>query len=220
MGKKGLVCGVGVNDADYPTAKEGIVDGKRVTTWRCPYYTRWCAMLRRCYSKERLQAFPTYIGCSVCEEWLTFSNFRKWMASQNWEDRHLDKDFLIEGNKVYGPDTCVFLPGQVNGFILTSKAIRGKYPLGVAYRKKSGDMVNELARPYRAIISNKAGVQISLGAYSTPRQAHRKFLEEKLNLLKLYIEDYKDDPLVSKGLERIENKIQYHLDNNLELTEF
>ena len=90
---KRLVFGVGINDSDYEVYKYETINGKRKATWKCPYYERWVSMLRRCYSPRSLEKYPTYKGCTVCEEWLTFSTFKKWMENQEWEDRHLDKDF-------------------------------------------------------------------------------------------------------------------------------
>ena len=66
-GNRSLICGVGVNDANYATS------GKRM----CPFYRRWINMLERCYSEKFQEKNPTYRGCSVCEEWLTFSNFKR-----------------------------------------------------------------------------------------------------------------------------------------------
>ena len=105
-----LVYGVGINDAEYVVVKReevGNVDGKRKrkTVWRCPFYKTWSSMLRRCYSTKYQERCPTYMGCSVSEEWHTFSVFRNWMESQDWQDTQLDKDLLVEGNKVYSPET-------------------------------------------------------------------------------------------------------------------
>lgn len=220
MAKGGLVYGVGVNDADYYVTKESVVDGKRVTIWRCPYYIRWCAMLGRCYSKKYHERQPTYKGCTVCEEWKYFSNFREWMEQRNWQDRDLDKDFLSEGNKIYGPDTCVFIPSKMNAFIIASSRAKGLYPIGVRYMNKSKGMINERAKPYRSVIRDQIGGRINLGCYSTPEEAHQRYLVEKLKQCMDYIEEFKDEPLTIKGLTRIYNKIQYHIDNNLELTSF
>lgn len=77
------VCGVGINDADYVVGKyESWYEGgkrKLKTLWQCPYYVKWHAMLNRCYNARYHKNKPTYIGCYVCEEWLTFSNFKAWM---------------------------------------------------------------------------------------------------------------------------------------------
>lgn len=84
--KPKLVYGVGINDADYPTTQREKVNGEWKITWRCLYYDRWVSMLTRCYSSKCHEKQPTYKGCSVCDEWLTFSNFRKWMEQQTGRD--------------------------------------------------------------------------------------------------------------------------------------
>ena len=217
---KGLVYGVGINDADYEVKKSKKVNGKWKTVWWCPYYDKWISMLSRCYSKKYQERQPTYKGCSVCEEWLTFSNFKTWMEQQDWEGRCLDKDFLIEGNKVYSPTTCVYLPSKLNTFIITRGNDRGIYPLGVYYMKKSKKMINEHSKPYRSVISDQFGKRIHLGMYSTPDAAHQSYLNAKLKQCGKYLEQFKNKPKITKGLTRIKNKIQYHIDNNLELTSF
>ena len=60
--KNKLVCGVGVNDAVYPTQK--YENGKRV--WICPYYQKWKSMLERCYRTKYLARRPTYIYRLFC----------------------------------------------------------------------------------------------------------------------------------------------------------
>ena len=83
-----LVFGIGVNNADYVVQKwetVGYVDGKRKRklVWECPFYRTWKNMLMRCYSTKFQERRPTYKGCSVSEEWKTFSNFRAWMEKQD-----------------------------------------------------------------------------------------------------------------------------------------
>lgn len=155
--------GVGINDADYEVKKSKKMNGKWKIVWMCPYYDRWTSMLSRCYSKKLQETHPTYKGCSVCDEWLRFSNFKKWMEEQNWEGRQLDKDFLFENNKVYSPSTCLFIPNKLNSFIITSGKARGEYPLGVHYMKKARDMINEHSNPYQSQVSDQKGKIIYLG---------------------------------------------------------
>ena len=109
-----LVYGVGINDADYDVAineyytnDEGVKGERRI--WTCPYYSRWMNMLTRCYSDKFQEGNPTYKGCYVAEEWKTFSNFKEWMVTQEWEGLELDKDILFVGNREYGPEKCVFV---------------------------------------------------------------------------------------------------------------
>lgn len=127
--KNKLVYGVGVNDADYVVQKFeriGYEAGKIKLNlvWVCPYYSIWMAMLKRCYSAKYQESRPTYTGCTVATEWLTFSNFKSWMEKQDWQNKHLDKDLLFEGNKVYNSDTCMFVTQLVNSFINNGGAIR------------------------------------------------------------------------------------------------
>lgn len=106
--KRGLIFGVGVNDADYATQQKV---SKVVSV--CPYYRKWSNMLERCYSKAYQSKQPTYIGCCVCAEWLTFSNFKSWMEAQDWQGKEIDKDIVGNG-KLYSPENCVFVEKRVN----------------------------------------------------------------------------------------------------------
>lgn len=141
MKEANLVYGVGVNDANYkltirePTGTLNKDSTKKYKiVWRCPYYVKWFGMLKRCYSKKFKTSNPTYKGCSVCLEWLTFSNFKTWVKSQgasDWDILQLDKDLLVEGNKVYSPTTCVLVSSRINTFILDSAGSRSLLSLGV-----------------------------------------------------------------------------------------
>lgn len=100
LSKRRLIYGAGINDADYQTQVVGYVEGKRCSIWRCPYYVKWKSMLKRAYCQKFHKKEPTYTNCKVCEEWLLFSNFKAWVDKQSnrdWEDKHLDKDFIVVG---------------------------------------------------------------------------------------------------------------------------
>jgi len=154
MGK--LVLGIGVNDAGY-TVKPTI-GGRRTV---CPIYHSWKNMLERCYSATYQGRYPTYIDCSVVEEWHSFSTFKKWMDTQDWKGKQLDKDILVEGNKVYGPDACVFVDSKTNKLLTDSGAARGDLPIGVT---RSGEGYQAQCR--------KDGRLIYLGTYQHSRKAH------------------------------------------------
>ena len=108
---------VGVNDSTTPLSIKKRVNNKTVTLWRCPYYTRWVQMLTRCYSITSRSNRPTYNDVTCCEEWLTFSKFKSWMESQDWEDKELDKDLRVYQNKTYSPETCCFVSQDINSFL-------------------------------------------------------------------------------------------------------
>jgi hypothetical protein len=77
-------------------------------------YDYWRGMIRRCYSEKYHITHPTYRNCTVCDEWKCYDNFKEWFKINYYEIHNestaLDKDILIKGNKVYSPDTCVFVP--------------------------------------------------------------------------------------------------------------
>jgi hypothetical protein len=126
-----LVQGIGINDAVYNV---NIFKNKKII-WTCPFYRKWSHMLQRCYSVNCHKKQPTYVGCSVCPEWRYFSKFRIWMELQNWKGMELDKDLLVKGNKVYGPDTCCFLPKTINGIFHSGKKKKNLHlPEGVSLR--------------------------------------------------------------------------------------
>uniref|UniRef100_UPI0040480E0A hypothetical protein n=1 Tax=Rheinheimera sp. TaxID=1869214 RepID=UPI0040480E0A len=80
-------------------------------------YRRWSSMLARCYSAKYQKKFPSYKGCTVCNEWHDFQVFAEWYEANKPsgnEDFHLDKDDLIAGNKVYSPSTATFLSPREN----------------------------------------------------------------------------------------------------------
>lgn len=143
---------------------------------RCnPFYVKWASLRNRCIGEKFKVKFPTYVGVTCCESWLVYSNFKAWMQTQPWEGMELDKDILVRGNKIYCPEYCRFVPQRINKLLTDSETTRGKWPLGVNYRHKSADMVNELSKPFVAKISSfglKRGCPETLGTFADPLSAH------------------------------------------------
>ncbi len=217
MGRKKLMYGVGINDVKSVT-KYSFENGKYKLVWRCPYYVRWCGVLERCYSKSYQKNQPTYVGCSVCEEWLTFSNFKSWMETQDWEGKQLDKDLLIYQNKVYSPETCCFIPREVNLFLTRREKNRGLYPLGVSYQIKPQKSIVELTKPFLSKISIDSN-DTYLGHFNTPEEAHMMWQKAKIERAEVLKKEQTDTRIIA-GLQRIINKIQNDYDNNLETVDF
>jgi len=71
-------------------------------------------MLERCHSPQMLKKNPTYIGCSVCSEWHDFQVFCEWFYDNYIEGYHLDKDIKVDNNKIYSPETCLFVKAGDN----------------------------------------------------------------------------------------------------------
>ena len=202
MKAKKLVHGIGINDADYVVRRmETIeVNGKRKQrmVWECPYYRVWHNMIQRCYSAKLQDRYPTYIGCTVSEEWLTFSNFRAWMEKQDWECKQLDKDLLFEGNKVYSAETCVFVTGEVNTFTLDRGASRGEWLIGACWDKEKSKFKSQCRNPF-----TKKGEY--LGLFDCELEAHQAWLNRKLELAHLLAAEQTDDRVAKALIERYTN---------------
>ena len=171
VGKQCLVFGVGVNDAWF---KVKIRSGGHQLSDKS--YDAWKSMLRRCYSDKCKKDWPTYRYCTVCEEWLVFSNFDRWFL-QNYKDGfQLDKDILVAGNKLYSPETCLLVPQWLNSFVTGSEAIRGQYPIGVCWHKTLAKYAASCKHP-KSMLGRR-----HLGYFSTPDEAYNAWLDRKLNI--------------------------------------
>ena len=87
--------------------------------------TKWRSMLKRVNDKD---ASKSYKKVRICDEWLNFYNFSKWYDDNYVEEWVLDKD--IKGGLSYSPETCIFIPLELNAAI-TMKPISEEYPVGI-----------------------------------------------------------------------------------------
>lgn len=108
MRKKNKIYGVGFNDY------EGCV---RTNGETLKSYNVWRNMISRCYNtKNSRYIWYGLKGVKVCDEWLLFSNFKKWFDENYIDGYCLDKDIKQKGVdcKVYSPETCLFIPKSEN----------------------------------------------------------------------------------------------------------
>lgn len=175
----GLIHGFGLNDLKNTSSKS---------------YFIWVRMVERCYSGR--PQYEVYKDCSICNEWKNYSKFKEWFESENYIDGYeLDKDILSEGGKIYSPDTCCFIPHEINSLILTSNKSRGEYPIGVSYDKGRNK--------YRASISINNTYKY-IGRYNTPKEAFLAYKQYK----EKYIRDISTNYyLEGKISEKVYNKL-------------
>jgi len=187
MQKTRLVFGIGINDANYVVKPS--INGKLVA---CPFYVAWHGMLMRCYDSRYQAKQPTYIGCSVVPEWHRFMAFRAWMTMLDWQGRQLDKDLLIQGNRVHGPQTCAFISHGLNTFTTDHAAARGDWPIGVYWNKQNGKFMAQCRNPF-------TGKREYLGLFTCPAEAHEAWRKRKHELA-LQIAALHADPRIAAAL--------------------
>lgn len=97
----------------------------------------WTGILRRtvpgyCVS-DKNQSYHN-IEAKMCEEWHNFQNFAEWFYNEPHHDKKgwdLDKDMKVFGSKVYSPETCCFLPKELNNLLFFDHYNKGYERRGV-----------------------------------------------------------------------------------------
>jgi hypothetical protein len=163
----------------------------------CPFYGTWRSMLER-----RLNRYddPTRRDVTVCEEWKSFWAFKEWAETKDWEEKELDKDILIPGNKDYRPDACLVVDHHINALGLRTdpeKPKSGKkYPQGVQLipRKTMPD-------GYRAMIRIDGEYEY-IATFSTVEAASSAYCKKKAKHLRDLAEEQKQEPILKEALLR------------------
>lgn len=130
------ICGIGINDYDGKVTY--VKNGKKKIK---KSYQVWNSMIKRCYSEKLQKRQPTYKGCKVSKEWLSYCNFKKWYDKNYPRELaknikfELDKDLLIFGNLLYSEKTCIFLPKIINSFMTNNQKNNTSGCVGVSVKK-------------------------------------------------------------------------------------
>lgn len=151
-----------------------------------PAYTVWHSIHRRAYSEVYQKGKPTYIDVEVCEEWQKLSNFASWYKDNYREGFQLDKDLIKQGNRIYCPEYCCFLPNEIN-CALSYKSKNG-LPPGVSWRTQSNAYVAQVSR------NTEDGKRktIWLGTFGTVEDAFNAYKPAKESYIKELAEKWKD----------------------------
>ena len=154
------VYNLGVNDADYVIRyrDEG---GKFVT---CPFYMTWMRILKK-VSKSQV---------TICDEWLSFSCFKKWMEGQRYKGHVLDRELKVLGSTHYSPANCLFLTPVIKALLVRKKKNNGQAE-GVHWKERDKVFVSQISRK---------GRRCYLGNYATEAEASDVYREAKATYLK------------------------------------
>lgn len=159
-------------------------------------YTLWNNMINRCYDEKELIKQPTYRECWVEEHFKDYQNFGPWCSKQVGffeKDWCLDKDVIFKGNKMYGEDTCAFVPREINNLFTLRIRKRGDCPLGVHWDNTKDKYVAQV---------NRHGKRDFLGYFDEPLPAFIVYKQAKEDYIKEVAEIWKDkiDPRVYASL--------------------
>lgn len=179
--KKRMLCGVGHNDI--------------ARSYNTDVYKYWSRMIKRCYYDDKNGGNIQYKDCSVCDEWHSLSSFAKWFDEHYVRGWALDKDILVKGNKVYSPQTCCFVPQEINAIFTKREVDRGNLPIGVSNGTGAKGT-------YRATVSMGRRSQKSLGVYGSKEEAFNAYRVAKQARIRDLADKYKGElhPDVYKSL--------------------
>ena len=148
-------------------------------------YKHWSSMLQRGCSPALKEKHPTYKDVTVCEEWHNFQNFAKWYEVnwKPWMDSkwQLDKDILCPECKIYSPETCCFVPNEINIVFIKPSSKKGTYPIGVSKHRNK----------FQVSLSIN-GVSNFLGGFKTPEEAFQVYKTAKEQYVKEVSDRWKD----------------------------
>ena len=172
------IYGVGINDVGHNVHAGSSLE-------RC--YKVWRGMFERCYSERWKRLYPSYANCSVCEDWKLFSRFIEWYNRNYVEGYEIDKDLFSKDSKIYSPQTCVFLPPEINKMLLDNTRKDGR---------KVGAYKSSKNRFVAAINLNKKRVHV--GCFKTEDEAHQAYLKERRKYVQHKAEEYLSKGKISK----------------------
>jgi len=155
------------------------------------WHNHWRAMVERVNVKND-NFHRTYIDVTIYEEWYNYQNFAKWAKENYYEIENLrmelDKDILFKGNKIYSPDTCVFVPQLINALFVKADKSRGDLPIGVYWHERDQE--------YRAQCSyiTETGKRKNkwLGGHNNPEDAYLAYKKFKEYHIKEIADRYKE----------------------------
>lgn len=145
-------------------------------------YKTWNHMLERCYSEKYRKNRPTYKDCKASKEFHNFQNFGEWDNDNYYqiegERMELDKDILVKHNKIYSPETCIYVPQTINLLFTKRQNDRGESVIGTNYHKR-----DKVYQAHCSLINPKTGKTKCeyLGYYDTEIEAFQiyKYYKEK-----------------------------------------
>lgn len=181
----------------YKTSFIDQKDGKKKNT-NC--YTAWVAMRVRVLNEANKLSLKSYEECFVNEHWFDFQHFADFFYGDKFrkDGWHLDKDLLIRGNKEYGPETCCFLPAELNQLIKSGGFSKTGLPSGV-YKRQERE-----AFWYEVNCRTDKSLSGHVGIFKTLEEASNAYIQHKEKWVRACADKY-EGVIDSKALEALRN---------------
>jgi hypothetical protein len=154
----------------------------KVSGVHTPEYRKWKMMFYRCYDSKFKASAETYQGCEVGQAFHRFQNFAEWCNNQAGfkEGFQLDKDILVKGNKIYSPETCVFVPHEINSLLTKADKMRGDLPVGVSWHSRDQVFTVKINTANGAKhVGYFSNVSDAFEAYKVTKEKHIQRVAEK-----------------------------------------
>ncbi len=94
----------------------------------------------------------------------------------------IDKDILNKGNKIYSPETCVFVPQNINSLFVKRDKSRGNDPIGT----------NQLPSGNYEVRCNNGEESDYLGRFDNIYEAFYAYKVHKEKIIKQVADEYKE----------------------------
>lgn len=181
---------------------------KDIKTISAIAHRKWSRILHSCYNTNVLVNVPNYINTTIDYRWRYFSAFQEWFLDNYEEGSVIEKDLLSPlNNKIYSPETCVFVSGTLNGELnLHRDGYKQTGMLGVTVTENGTFSVR---------LKDENGTKLQLGTFWDIHLAHKHWQYAKADVLESKLKAGVYAQYEEGIVRKIVDKLRFNADNNI-----